>query len=408
MSNTLTPAQTNWNSIYTAYESKRSALLSQIDRYPNEQTRENQTIRRDILIVEYMINQHIEFGRSNATQNETLSATNTLADIDGLGSIGTQWQSSTDGTTWRAIADATSSNFTLTEAQVGKQVRAVASYIDGHGTHERISSVATTPVLNVNDDPTGDVSITGTATQNQELSADISTLNDIDGLGFLRYQWQASDNEISWNDIADATASRFTLTEAQVGRHVRAVVSYVDGHGKAESVASGTTETVAHLNALLTGDSGDNLLCGGAGNDTLDGGAGTDLLVGGAGNDTYRFGLGNGADTVQENDATPGKLDTIEFLAGIDAEQIWLHQAGNDLTLSVIGTSDTLTIQNWYEGSEHRIEQFRTADGKQLLEGQVEQLVQAMATFAPPEAGQTVLPTPCRDSLAPVIAANWH
>ncbi|WP_319240801.1 calcium-binding protein [uncultured Propionivibrio sp.] len=163
-----------------------------------------------------------------------------------------------------------------------------------------------------------------------------------------------------------------------------------------------------HLNALLNGDSGDNLLCGSAGNDTLDGGAGTDLLIGGAGNDTYRFGLGDGADTVQENDATPGKLDTIEFLAGIDADQIWLRQAGNDLTLSVIGTTDTLTIQNWYEGNEHRVEQFRTADGKRLLDGQVEQLVQAMAAFAPPEAGQTALPTPCRDSLAPVIAANWH
>ena len=62
MANTpLPPVQSNWESIYTAYESKRSTLLSQLDRYPNEQTRENQTIRRDILITEYMINQHIEF-----------------------------------------------------------------------------------------------------------------------------------------------------------------------------------------------------------------------------------------------------------------------------------------------------------------------------------------------------------
>lgn len=63
---------------------------------------------------------------------------------------------------------------------------------------------------------------------------------------------------------------------------------------------------------------------------------------------------------------------------------------------------------NEYLGSEHRVEQFTTADGKRLLDGQVEQLVQAMAAFAPPEAGQTALPTPYRDSLAPVIAANWH
>ncbi len=158
----------------------------------------------------------------------------------------------------------------------------------------------------------------------------------------------------------------------------------------------------------LTGNSGANILSAGAGNDTLDGKAGTDTLIGGAGDDTYRFGLGNGADTVQENDATAGNLDMVEFLAGVGAEQIWLRQAGNNLELSVIGTTDKLTVQNWYLGSEYRVEQFKTADGKLLLDTQVEQLVQAMAAFAPPPAGQTSLPTTYHDSLAPVIAANWQ
>ena len=67
-----------------------------------------------------------------ATQNQTLSAANTLADADGLGTVAYQWQSSTNGTTWSAIAGATSSTFSLTSTQVGQQVRVSASYWSGH------------------------------------------------------------------------------------------------------------------------------------------------------------------------------------------------------------------------------------------------------------------------------------
>lgn len=48
------------------------------------------------------------------------------------------------------------------------------------------------------------------------------------------------------------------------------------------------------------------------------------------------------------------------------------------------------------------------ANGQQLLETQVQNLVQAMAVFAPPAAGQTTLPESYSTALAPVIAANWQ
>ena len=73
-----------------------------------------------------------------------------------------------------------------------------------------------------------------------------------------------------------------------------------------------------------------------------------------------------------------------------------------------MGTTDKLTVQNWYLGGQYHIEQFKTADGKLLLDSQVENLVQAMAAFAPPAAGQTSLPPTYQDTLAPVIAANWQ
>ena len=190
-----------------------------------------------------------------ASQNQTLSASNTLADIDGLGSIGYQWQSSTDGSNWSDVAGASSSSFTLGEAQVGQQVRAVASYTDGHGTQESKASAATAAVANLNDAPTGSVTVTGTASQNQTLSAS-NTLADIDGLGTIGYQWQSSTDGTTWSDVAGANSSSFTLGEAQVGQQVRAVASYTDGHGTLESKASAATAAVANVNDALSGEVG--------------------------------------------------------------------------------------------------------------------------------------------------------
>jgi len=43
-----------------------------------------------------------------------------------------------------------------------------------------------------------------------------------------------------------------------------------------------------------------------------------------------------------------------------------------------------------------------------LLNTQVEALVQAMASFAPPAMGQTSLTATQQTLLAPTLAANWH
>ncbi|CUR35702.1 hypothetical protein PL9214700001 [Planktothrix tepida PCC 9214] len=130
-------------------------------------------------------------------QNQILTATNTLADFDGLGMFNYQWQESSDnGVTWTDISEATNNTFTLSQAQVGKNIQVKVSYTDGQGTQETVNSSPTSVVTNVNDLPTGTVNITGTATQNQILTA-TNTLADVDGLGTLNYQWQESaDNGV--------------------------------------------------------------------------------------------------------------------------------------------------------------------------------------------------------------------
>jgi Ca2+-binding RTX toxin-like protein len=174
---------------------------------------------------------------------------------------------------------------------------------------------------------------------------------------------------------------------------------------------TGTRNTTATGNELansLTGNSGKNVLTGGAGNDTLNGGAGADSLVGGFGNDTYWLGRGFGIDTITENDATAGNTDVARFEAGIATDQLWFAKSGNHLNVSIIGTSDRFTHNNWYLGNQYHVEQFKTSDGKTLLDSQVQNLVSAMAGFAPPAAGQTTLTTSQASALAPVISANWQ
>ena len=75
--------------------------------------------------------------------------------------------------------------------------------------------------------------------------------------------------------------------------------------------------------------------------------------------------------------------------------------------MAIIGTSDKFTVADWYLGNQYHVEQFKTNDGKTLLDSQVQNLVQAMASFAPPTAGQTTLSDSYRAALQPTITANW-
>ena len=168
------------------------------------------------------------------------------------------------------------------------------------------------------------------------------------------------------------------------------------------SAINGTGNTAANI---LIGNGGNNTLAGLAGNDTYEGGAGNDSLTDNStsSNDVYRWGRGQGADRVSD----AGGTDRLDVLAGVTAGQLWLRRDGNHLELSVIGTLDEVTINNWYSGSANRVESFKLADGKTLSASKVQVLVDAMASFAPPASGQTTLPATYQTTLNPIIAANW-
>jgi Ca2+-binding RTX toxin-like protein/uncharacterized protein YaiE (UPF0345 family) len=176
------------------------------------------------------------------TQNQLLTAT--VTDTDGLTgvSIGYQWQQSTDnGATWANIAGAASQTLNLAQAQVGKQVRSIATYIDTLGNTENLTSTATAVVANVND--LGTVAVSGTAATGSVLTA---TVADLDGLtgATIGYQWQRFANN-TWTNVNGAINSTLALDASFVGQQVRVNATYTDALGGSENVQSTASGTVA-------------------------------------------------------------------------------------------------------------------------------------------------------------------
>ena len=84
-----------------------------------------------------------------------------IADDDGLGTFSYQWLRDN-----AIISNATDSFYVLGDADVGKQISVEVSYIDGQGTAESLTSAQTAAVTNVNDAPTGAVTISGNVQEN--------------------------------------------------------------------------------------------------------------------------------------------------------------------------------------------------------------------------------------------------
>jgi len=162
------------------------------------------------------------------------------------------------------------------------------------------------------------------------------------------------------------------------------------------------------LNNTLIGNEQANSLYGGAGADVLDGAGGDDVLEGGAGNDIYLMRRGYGVDRIVENDTTVGNKDAVLFDDSVDINQLWFRRTSNDLEISLIGTLDKMIVSNWYLGSQYQVEEFKSVGGRTLMDSQVQNLVQAMASFSSPASGQTTLPANYQSNLTQVIAANWH
>ncbi|UWQ91564.1 hypothetical protein K3727_01735 [Rhodobacteraceae bacterium M382] len=283
-----------------------------------------------------------------AEQGGTLTADPSgVSDADGINAATLSGQWLRDGV---AVAGATSTTYALTQADVGAQMSYRFGYTDNAGTAETVTSAATVAVANVNDLPTGAVTISGGTKSGDTLTADTSGVADADG---INESTEAGQWLRDGTPIAGATNETYTLTSDDVGRQISVVFTYTDTFGTDESVTSAATGPITPGALNLTGTPGRDVLIGAEGNDTITGLGDNDRLVGNAGNDIINGGDGadtlnggEGNDTIQGG-ATDADLRDVVFAgagddsvdAGAGNDQVF-GQAGNDTIAGGAGVDD--------------------------------------------------------------------
>uniref|UniRef100_UPI0037834CE7 calcium-binding protein n=1 Tax=Aquabacterium sp. TaxID=1872578 RepID=UPI0037834CE7 len=196
----------------------------------------------------------------------------------------------------------------------------------------------------------------------------------------VRYFFSSNDPSNTLNPVqqvkfADGTTWDLNAIKAQV----------FAGTSGADSIAGTTQNDVISGQAgadtlygrtgddALNGGDGDDQLYGEAGNDTLDGGAGNDWLDGNVGNNVYLFGRGDGQDVIAGvNDTTAGKLNTVQFKAGVSPSDVVAKRISDSgyesLELSIAGTTDKLTVKYFFSSNDpsntlNPVQQVKFADG---------------------------------------------
>jgi Ca2+-binding RTX toxin-like protein len=109
-------------------------------------------------------------------------------------------------------------------------------------------------------------------------------------------------------------------------------------------------------NDTLTGTAGFDILSGFDGDDDISSLGDNDQVLGGLGADTYRFNTGDGADLIVDPDGG----NRVLFGAGITPANLATARSGNNLVLSVTGTSNQLTVQDWM--TSFQVSEFRFSD----------------------------------------------
>ena len=169
------------------------------------------------------------------------------ADEDGLENVSFNYQWLADDA---EIAGATGYTYTLADTDAGKTIKVRVSFTDDADNEETLTSAGTAAVTAKPNSPAaGAPTITGTAQVGETLVADTSGIADEDGLENVSfsYEWLADDAE-----IAGATASTYTLADADEGKAIQVRVSFTDDADNDETLTSAATAVVkAPLTASL-------------------------------------------------------------------------------------------------------------------------------------------------------------
>ncbi len=105
----------------------------------------------------------------------------------------------------------------------------------------------------MNDPHTGGVTITGTATEDQVLTANTTPGGHRWPAARRTTTGSATPRQNASSSTGEPHQANYTLSDADVGGMIRVVVSYTDDQGFAESPTSAGTAAIAGVNDALTG-----------------------------------------------------------------------------------------------------------------------------------------------------------
>ena len=265
----------------------------------------------------------------------------TVSAVEDTAKTGTLTGTDPEGSTLTFAKVADPSHGTLTiNASTGAYVYTPASNYNGadgflftvnDGTVDSTVATMNIVVSAVNDLPTGTVTISGTATQGQILTA-ANNLADADGIGVISYQWQAAGV-----DILGATASVYTLNQTEVGKAITVKASYNDALGTPESKVSAPTSEVV-TNQIFTGSTASESFTSGPGNDSIDGGGGTDTIAYSMSRSSFALTKTSTGFTVADNTGTNGtdtllNVERIKFSDGAVALDVGATQPAGQTAL---------------------------------------------------------------------------
>jgi hypothetical protein len=146
--NSVSQVRTDWSAVLNNFGSDEYATVamgfSQVTSYS---ARDVQLSSKSVFI-ESAINQ-LPLGsvsiNGSPSPGEILTASNNLSDKDGVGVVTYQWQYSNEGKIWNNLVVGPS--ITVTDSQVTKFIRVNATYIDGKGNNELVSSIDSLKIL---------------------------------------------------------------------------------------------------------------------------------------------------------------------------------------------------------------------------------------------------------------------
>jgi Ca2+-binding RTX toxin-like protein len=260
-----------------------------------------------------------------AKVGQTLAITSTVADVDGLGQFSYQWLANGS-----AISGATAATFTPTAAQVGETISVTASYTDGQGTEESVTSAASKAVqANIETVAVGGQS---DAIQSIGITPDGKFLViKTDGASktvSLDSQLAFTDKSITADELSktlDLTPvfksvvnnqTEYVLPEKFTGpQGLNLDYQLIDDKPNAVVTGSDKNDFIKVANANSQGKAVD----AGAGDDVIDGGVGSAFVTGGSGSNT--FFLDGRAQGVSWSTITDFKL-------GTDKATIWGWKEG--------------------------------------------------------------------------------